>query len=354
MKRHGLLALLLVAAAPVGVRAAFAPAGAGLSAPADIRADVWASVPNPSAFAIDARNRLWVASSPRGPQLDGRVYVVPRRGRAPVLVVSGLQRPLGLVWHRNELYVSSTGRVDAFGGLTGFRFTRRRTVIRDLPTGGHQNDGIAVGPDGRLYLGIGSTCNACAATHPYEAAIISFLPSGKRVRIVARGLRNPYGLAFIPRRGVLLATENGRDDLGRDAPPDELNVIVQGRRYGYPDCWNQGGPACAGTASPLVGLPPHASADGLAVIDGSWGARYGTSAFTAQFGSSSPPRTGHNLVRVALTRLPDGRWRGRTTVFATGFANPLAVVAAPQGLFVGDWTTGTVYRLRPRAATPTT
>jgi glucose/arabinose dehydrogenase len=331
---------------PVGARAALIPAGAGLAAPADIRADAWATVPNPAAFAVDARNRLWVTSSPRGPQLDGRVYVVPRQGRPPVLVLSGLQRPLGLVWHRDELYVSSTGRVDAYGGLTGFRFTRRRNVIRDLPSGSHQNDAVAVGPDGRLYLGIGSMCNACPPTHPYEAAIISFLPSGKGVRVVARGLRNPYGLAFIPGRGVLLATENGRDDLGRDAPPDELNVIVPGRRYGYPDCWHQGGPACIGVSSPLVGLPPHASADGIAVINRTWGARYGTSAFIAQFGSSSLPRTGHDLVRVALTRLPDGRWRGRTSVFATGFTNPLAVVAAPQGLLVGDWTTGTIYRLR--------
>lgn len=343
------VALLVTAAVPAGARAALVPAGAGLDAPADIRADVWATVPNPAAFAVDERNRLWVTSSPRGPQLDGRVYVVPRGGRPPVLVLSGLGRPLGLVWHRDELYVSSTGRVDAYGGLQGFRFAKRRNVIRDLPVGSHQNDGLAVGPDGRLYLGVGSGCNACAPTHPYEAAIISFQPRGTRVRVVARGLRNPYGLAFIPGRGVLLATENGRDDLGRQAPPDELNVIVPGRRYGYPDCWHQGGPACVGMSSPLIGLPPHASADGLAVISGEWGPRYGTSAFVAQFGSSALPRTGHDLVRVALTRLPDGRWRGRATVFATGFTNPLAVAFARQGLFVGDWTTGTIYRLRPRA-----
>lgn len=145
-----LAVLLAVAAMPAGAPAALVPAGAGLTAPAGIRADVWASVPNPAAFAVDARNRLWVTSSPRGPQLDGRVYVVPRQGRPPVLVLSGLQRPLGLVWHRDELYVSSTGRVDAYGGLAGFRFSRHRTVIRDLPTGSHQNDAVTVGPDGRL------------------------------------------------------------------------------------------------------------------------------------------------------------------------------------------------------------
>jgi glucose/arabinose dehydrogenase len=349
------LAIVALAAAPLAgsAHAALVPAGAGLSAPADIRADVWARVANPTAFAVDARGRLWATTSPRPPRPDGSVVVVTRQGKPPTPVVTGISRPLGLAWRGDELFVSSFGRVDAYSGLRGFRFRRHRTVLTGLPAGtgpAHQNDGLAVGPGGRIWLGIGALCNACAPTAALEASIVSFLPSGRGLRVEARGLRNPYGLAFVPGTNVLLATENGRDDLGPGAPPDELNRIVPGRSYGHPDCWGQGGPACADVEQPVVGFAAHASADGLAVLAGGWGPRYGTSAFVAEFGSTAQPPTGHDVVRVALHHRPDGTWTGRATTFATGFTNPLAVAVSPRGLFVGDWTAGVVYRLRPRVA----
>ena len=70
--------------------------------------------------------------------------------------------------------------------------------------------------------------------------------------------------------------------------------------------------------------------------------------FVAEFGSTKQPPTGHDIVRVALHQRRDGTWLGTPAQFATGFTNPLAVAVSQRGLFVGDWTTGTVYRLRPR------
>ena len=95
-------------------------------------------------------------------------------------------------------------------------------------------------------------------------------------------------------------------------------------------------------------LAPHASADGLSFVVDQWGPRYGTSAFIAQFGSSFRPRTGGNVVRVALRQRASG-YTGRPSTFATGFESPLAIATGPDGaLYVGDFSRATVYRLRPR------
>ncbi|MEW6583187.1 MAG: hypothetical protein AB1416_10550, partial [Actinomycetota bacterium] len=109
----------------------------------------------------------------------------------------------------------------------------------------------------------------------------------------------------------------------------------------------QGGASCAGTVAPVATMPAHSSADGLAFVTGEWGARYGTSAFVALFGSSFEPPTGHSVARIALTPTPDG-YAGRTSTFATGFDTPLAVATRRGALLVGDFGRGVVYRLRPR------
>src|SRR5205807_9396389 len=107
----------------------------------------------------------------------------------------------------------------------GRRFRRRRTVLSGLPVGQHSLDSIARGPGGRLFLGIGSRRDAGGASG-LSASVISFSPRGRRrVRVEARGLRNPYGLAFVPGTADLLVTDNGRDDLGLFRPPDEVNLV---------------------------------------------------------------------------------------------------------------------------------
>ena len=171
---------------------------------------------------------------------DGRLYVsedvgsvvsVTRGSTIARPFRSGLATPLGLLWRGRTLYVSETGRVDALraGGA-------KRVVLSGLPYGRHQQDAIVVGPDGRLYLGSGSTCDACKEKNARSATILSFRTDGSDVRIVARGLRNPYGLVFVGR--TLYATVNGRDDLG-DGEPAEMVVHVQPGRAtsAGPFCW---------------------------------------------------------------------------------------------------------------------
>ena len=341
-----LVALVVVATAPALADGALVPTGAGISTPAGFRTDVVAKVVRPTALARDGAGRVWITSADGSARPTGKVLVLPKLGGQPRPVILGLRTPLGLTWFRRELYVSSTGRVDAYSGFAAGRFTRHRKVIANLPVGLHQNDAIVPGPDGRLYLGLGSPCDACTPSKSRSATVLSFLPSGRDVRVVARGLRNPYGLAFVPGSGDLLVTEEGRDDLGLKQPPEELNVVRAGSPppdFGYPRCVGQGGALCREKTPAFATFPAHAAAGGVVVTAGDFGPVTTPSAFVALYGSSFRPPTGRHVVRVSLMTPVS------TVIFARGFKNPLALLMTPnRELLVGDFTSGRIYRIRPR------
>ncbi len=299
---------------------------------------------------------------------DG-VWLVPRRGARPRHVVSGLFSALGLTWHRGELYVSHivphatfapshTGRVVAYSRFDGRRFRRSRVVVDTLPAGRHRPDSIVAGPGGRLYLGIGSESDNRRSSSPLAGTVVSFRPRGGGVRVEARGLRNPYGLAVAPDGKRLVVSEHGRDDLGLRTPPEEVNIVDpagKARWYGFPECWGQGGAPCRGAVAPLARLAPH-SAPGAVVVARRFG-RWGPSAFVTRFGSTFRENpTGGDVVRVSLARIGRGR-RAPVQRFATGFGHqePLGAALGPGGaLYVSLWKSGRVVRLvpppRPRRA----
>jgi glucose/arabinose dehydrogenase len=168
--------------------------------------------------------------------------------------------------------------------------------------------------------------------------------NGSHAEIYARGLRNPYGLAFQPATGALYATDNGRDDHD-DQVPDELNRIVRGGNYGFPDCWGRGGGThCKGTIAAVALFEPHSSADGLVFYSRrTFPERYRGDAFVAEWGDSV---NGLGTGRI----LKDVHFAGsRVTVstFATGFTHPVAVAIAPDSsLLVADWGSGTIWRIQ--------
>jgi glucose/arabinose dehydrogenase len=356
------VARLLVVLALAALAVPAAAAGA-VKVPDGVRVQgVARGIPHPSNLAFDARGRLWVTSA--GFQAAGAdgVWLVRRRGTRPRQVVSGLFSALGLVWHRGELYVSHvvpnatfaprhTGRVVAFSRFDGRRFRRRRLVVDDLPVGQHRVDSLAAGRDGRLYLGVGSEEDHDRSPRALSATVVSFRPDGGGLRVEASGLRNPYGLAFLPGGRRLLVSEHGRDDLGSSAPPDEVNVVDPSgpaRWYGFPECWGQGGAACEGARAPLVRLTAH-SAPGAVAVARRFG-RWGASAFVTRFGSSFPSNpSGGDVVRIPLAALGRGG-RVRARRFATGFGlqEPLGAAIGPGGgLYVSLWTSGRVIRLVP-------
>ena len=180
----------------------------GLHVAPGLKAELYATgLHHPTALAFGPGGVLYAT------QDSGELVAVGRGTARPRAVVRGLRVPLGLAWDGNVAYVSTQGALLRLVVRSG-RVVSRRTLVRGLPYGLHQQDTVALGPDGRLYLGSGSTCNACVERDRRSAAILSFRRDGSDLRVVARGLRNPYGLAFHPRTGALYASVNGRDDLG--------------------------------------------------------------------------------------------------------------------------------------------
>ena len=353
------LVLVLLAATPAAVARIRVPSGVKLQRYAT-------GIPQPSNLAFDGRGRLWATSAGVQAAATDGVWLVPRRGARPRHVVSGLFSALGLTWYRRELYVSHIvphatfaprhiGRVVAYSGFDGRRFTRSRVVVDGLPVERHRVDSIVAGPAGRLYLGIGSESDHEPSSAELAGTVVSFRPDGEGLRVEARGLRNPYGLAFAP-GGRLLVSEHGRDDLGLHKPPDELNLVEprgRARWYGFPECWGQGGAPCLGAVAPLARLAPH-SAPGAVAVARRFG-RWGPSAFVTRFGSTFRENpTGGDVVRVSLARL--GRRRTAPVQrFATGFGHqePLGAALGPDGaLYVSLWKSGRVVRLVPRPSPP--
>lgn len=279
---------------------------------------------HPTALSFGPDRRLYVSED------TGRIVSVTRGTARPRTFATNLTVPLGLLWRGRTLYVSESGKVEALrtGGA-------RRTVVSGLPYELHQQDAIVAGPDGRLYLGSGSTCDACVERDRRSAAILSFRPDGSDLRVVASGLRNPYGLVFAGK--TLYATVNGRDTLGYWEPAEMVVRIRQGANYGWPDCWPSWAlrrltGSCTGVTPPVAYLEPHSSADGIA----SWRGDL----FVAEWGEYLHSTHGRYVVRIR---------RGKVTTFATGFDHPLAVLAGPSGdLLVADWGRGTIYAIRKR------
>jgi glucose/arabinose dehydrogenase len=272
-----ILANVLVACAP----AAWAPAQEGaIRLPPGFRIDTFASGLGVSRFmAVSPSGELFVSVPSRG-----QVVALPDRdgdGRADRVVVyaDGLNRPHGLAFFRQWLYVAEPGAVVRFayrpGDLAG---GKPEVVVPELPSGGgHWTRTIAFGPDGKMYVSVGSSCSVCEERDPRRAAILQFNPDGSGGRIFARGIRNAVGITFHPQTGELWATNNGRDWLGDDFPPDTILVVKDGAHYGWPHCNGQQVPDpdlgradfCKTTGLPALEIQAHSATLGLTFYTGS-------------------------------------------------------------------------------------
>jgi glucose/arabinose dehydrogenase len=282
---------------------------------------------------------------------DGNLVSITRGSMTPRVLLRGLRIPLGVAWHGRTVFISEEGRLER-ANLSGGLLARRKVLVSGLPFGEHQQDNL-VFRDGRLWVGNGSTCDACREHDPRSAAILSLRPDGRDLRVYASGLRNPYGLAVQPRTGRLYATVNGQDKLGTAADPepaDTLVLVKRGARYGWPRCWADArtlrlAGRCRGVTRPAAYFEPHASADGVLFYSGtSFPRAYRGDLFVAEWGQYYSRRFGRRVVRVELG--PGDRAR-RVTSFASGFEHPLALLVDRRGgLLVADWGRGIVYRIQ--------
>ncbi|MBI2561619.1 MAG: PQQ-dependent sugar dehydrogenase, partial [candidate division NC10 bacterium] len=206
----------------------------------------------------------------------------------------------------------------------------------------HWTRTIAFGPDGKMYVSVGSSCNACEERDPRRAGILQFTPDGTGGRIFARGIRNAVGITFHPRTGELWATNNGRDWLGDDFPPDTILVVKDGAHYGWPHCNGLRVPDpdfgrpdfCKITAPPVVEIQAHSATLGLAFYTGNM--------FPAEY-------HGDKVIRIPM----QGGRPGAPQDFATGWlqgnrawGRPVDVITGRDGaLYVSDDRAGLIYRI---------
>ena len=338
-----LLALLLVA------DGAAVPEEPRLTLPPGFRIEAFASGFGSTRFmTIDPAGTLLVASPNRG-----RVVALPDRDRdgradAVVTVADGLDLPHGLAFKDGQLYVAETGRVQRFRyDPATLKASAPAVVVPNLPRGGgHSTRTIAFGPDGRLYVSVGSSCNVCTERDPRRAAVTRYHADGSGEARFATGLRNAVGLAFHPQTGALWATVNERDWRGDDLPPDYITEVKDGAFYGWPDCFAAGGRAvadrgangnaerCGQMTLPTIEIQGHSAPLGLAFYTGAeFPPGYRGSLFVAYHGSwnRSVP-TGYKVVRVPFK---DGRPSGPVEDFATGWLLGGSVRGRPVGLQVG-------------------
>ncbi|HLG74127.1 MAG TPA: PQQ-dependent sugar dehydrogenase [Chloroflexota bacterium] len=292
---------------------------------------------------------------------------------APQPLITGLGDPTSVAFFQNFIYVAEAGQIARYQYQNGAA-SGRQVVIPNLPAAtDHHTRTIIFGPDGLLYLAMGSPCNVCTIQDPRYATIGRYQPDGSGYALVAKGLRNAVGLAFQPSTNQLWATVNGRDNLGDNIPWDLLTSIRQGADYGWPRCYDdrqkdpQFGTAagCGDIALPDVGLQAHSAPLGLSFYTGSqFPAEYKGDIFVALHGSwnRSVP-TGYNLVRAHF----DGGRVASVTDFATGWGpggsgrviqtpgglgtsgawgRPVQPIPGPDGsLYVSDDYFGAVYKI---------
>lgn len=301
----------------------------------------------------------------------GRLLVLTDNGGGPDVKVfaTGLNQPSSVAFWQDWVYVGETNEVVRFRA-SGTALTpqgAREVVVPNLPTGGgHWTRTVAFGPDGKLYVAIGSSCNVCIEQDPRRAAISVYDPDGKNGRVFATGLRNAVGITWQPGVNQMWATVNGRDNIGDDIPPDDLRTINDGTFYGWPYCYggktpnpeykDQAAAKCKDTPPNARSLPAHVAPLGLAFGDGlSAPQPYKDSLYIAYHGSwNRSTKVGYKLVRVPFI---DGK-AGQPEDFATGWlpgtvTNPGQVWGRPVGVTVGrdgalyvtDDSSGVMYRI---------
>ncbi len=289
----------------------------------------------PANLTFDQHGGLWFTSSFRGHNPTDGVWYIPLGGK-PRHVVTGLVAT-GLVWDGNRLFVAETttpgtGRITVLEGFNGTRFTSERTRLDGLPVGQHVIGSIALGPDGRLYIGLGA-----AGDHSGPPGhVVSFAPGSGQPIVRATGVRSAFGLAFYDR--LLLVTDTGRDDLGPFRPPetlDEFDPVGPVVNFGFPACYGQGGAACKGVRPPLATFAAHATPAGVAVR--------GDVAFVVENGSSFVQNpSGSDIQRVDLRT-------GQHTVFWRSPVkhDPVGAAIGPDGnLYVTLFASGEIVRFK--------
>lgn len=316
-------------------------------------------VPNARSLALGDDGIVYVST-----RRDGRVYaLVPQDGATPrvVTIAEGLRMPNGIAVHNGDLYVAELTRISRYPAIgENLDDIPEPEIVDDsLPSEAHHGwRYIGFGPDGKLYVSIGAPCNVC--DREGFGLIRRQNPDGSDPQVVAYGVRNSVGLTWHPQTGDLWFTDNGRDMLGDDIPPGELNhARREGLHYGFPYC--HGGEvsdpefgeqrSCAEFEPPAQKLGPHVAPLGLRFYDGAmFPQEYRGQLFIAEHGSwNRSKKIGYRVTLVTF----DGGRAVSYEPFAHGWlqgeevlGRPVDVLVLEDGsLLVSDDKEGRIYRI---------
>ena len=298
----------------------------------------------------------------------GTVTILPDRdgnGQADrkVVYASGLNRPHGLAFHGGFLYVANTDGVVRFPYQPGDTKAGTPQKVVDLPPeGGHWTRTVTFGPDGKMYVSTGSTCNVCEESDARRAAVWVYDADGKNGRPYATGLRNAVGLEWYG--DALYATNNGRDLLGDNLPPEGFYKLRSGGFYGWPYCYTvrPGEPqvwdrdfgrktveTCKGATPAFALTTAHSAPLGMAFYTGkTFPAAYQGQMFVALHGSwNRSQKSGYKVITVDPKT-------GQVRDFLLGFlkgqrtlGRPVDLVVAADGsLLLSDDGEGKVWRIQ--------
>lgn len=303
-----------------------------------------------------------------GTRRDGKVYAVLDRDRdnaadTVVTLAEGLRMPNGVAFRDGALYVAEINRI--------LRYDNIEARLNDPPVPLVVNDAfprdphhgwkfIRFGPDGRLYVPVGAPCNVCERRDMRYASIMRMGADGAGLEVFAHGVRNTVGFDWHPETRELWFTDNGRDWMGDNLPPDELNhAPTQGLHFGFPFCHGKRVPdpdfgrwrRCEGFAPPAVELGPNVAALGMRFYTGiQFPSQYRKQIFIAEHGSWN--RSTPIGYRITLVRLEQARAL-TYEVFAEGWlqggtawGRPVDLLVMPDGaLLVSDDLAGVIYRI---------
>ena len=332
--------------------------------PPGFRISVYASnVANARSMVLSPGGILYV-----GTRSSGNVYAIVdsnRDNKADKLYViaEGLSMPNGVVFENGSLYVAEVNRVLRYDSIeTRLANPPMPVVVNDsFPSITHHGwKFIRLGPDGRLYVPVGAPCNVCEEDDHRFGSIMRMNLDGTGLEIFARGIRNTVGFDWNPTTRELWFTDNGRDLMGDDIPPDELNYAPrEGMHFGFPFCHGTkisdpefgSGRSCGDFTPPAMELGPHVAALGMRFYSGTmFPAQYRNQIFIAEHGSwnRSVP-IGYRITLVTL----EGNRVVSYKVFADGWlqgdrpwGRPVDVLVMPDGaLLVSDDYAGAIYRI---------